>query len=72
MRSRMAKYSSYDPPYRIEEKSIGWEKSTEQQGEGDTNMHGSPNLGYAQGEIVCLFFHIIQQNEQMQPRAYLL
>lgn len=39
MKSRMVDYSSYDSPYRQEEKLVGWEKSVEQQGEV-----GSPDL----------------------------
>ena len=39
MKIRMVQYSSYDSPYRLEEKSVGGEKSVGKQGEGD-----SPNL----------------------------
>lgn len=36
MKSRMVEDSSYDSPYRLEEKSVGWEKSVRQQGEGES------------------------------------
>ena len=36
MKSRMVEYNSYDSLYRPKEKSVGWEKLVEQQGEGDS------------------------------------
>ena len=32
---------------------------------GDNNMRGSPNLGYAHGEIANPSFYYIQQNEDI-------